>query len=199
MRHTINSLASTILNMKMQSASKSVQINTLQNSHYGTRHGNKYVRNNSRPNKSSPTSHNSRQPEISHPVGRNQYRSTYRDNHTRDFDRRNGGKFKNKGQCRACKIYGHSLRDCRLIAPYLAMKNFEKDNPKLCKDILQNHIQNNTEDYKRTIIRTMQTMGILNDDEDSDYYLDNEDILDIPSVNKVSFDDNNSDTNIHQE
>ena len=104
----------------------------------------------------------------------------------RNFDRRNGAKpnFK-KGQRRACKNYGHNLRDCRLIAPSLAMRNFEKDQPKLCQQILQNHVTSKTEDYRRTIIRTMQTMGILNDDEIPDYYMDDDEIMDIPAVNRV--------------
>ena len=66
------------------------------------------------------------------------------------------------------------------------MKNFEKDQPKLCQTILQNHITSNTEDYKRTIIRTMQTMGVLSDGEDSDSYLENDELLDVPIVNSIT-------------
>ena len=103
------------------------------------------------------------------------YSSTYRHQGTSNFDRRNGAKSKfSKGQCRACKIYGHRLKDCRLIAPFLAMKIFEKEQPKLCQDILNNHITSNTEDYKHIIIRTMQTMGVFNDDVDLDDYMDSD-------------------------
>ena len=72
------------------------------------------------------------------------------------------------------------------------MKNFEKDQPKLCQEILQNHVNSNTEDYRRTIIRTMQTMGVLDGDEDSDYYMDDEDLMDIPTINKVAIDEENT-------
>ena len=56
----------------------------------------------------------------------------------------------------------------------MAMKIFEKEQPKLCQDILNNHITSNTEDYKHIIIRTMQTMGVFNDDVDLDDYMDSD-------------------------
>ena len=55
----------------------------------------------------------------------------------------------------------------------------------MCKQILENHISINTEEHKRTIIRTMQTTGILDDDEDSDSYMDMEEIIHTPVVNRV--------------
>ena len=66
------------------------------------------------------------------------------------------------------------------------MKNFEKEQPKLCLEILQNHITSNTEEYRRTIIFSVQTLGNLNGDEDSDYYVKDDELLDIPLINRLS-------------
>ena len=35
----------------------------------------------------------------------------------------------------------------------------------------------------------MQTMGVLNDDEDSDHFLDDDEILDIPTINTMTIND----------
>ena len=78
------------------------------------------------------------------------------------------------------------------------MKKFEKEQPKLCQDILNNHINSNTEDYKRIIIRTMQTMGVLNDDVDSEDYMESDEILDIHTIKKITLEDD-QDTNIQDE
>ena len=51
---------------------------------------------------------------------------------------------------------------------------------------MKNHIVSNTVEHKHTIVRTMQTMGIFNEDEDSDTFLDQDEIVDTPPVNKIS-------------
>ncbi len=66
------------------------------------------------------------------------------------------------------------------------MGNFVKQNPTICTEILNNHIASNTVEYKCTIVRTMQTMGIFDEDADSDTFLDQEEIVDTPMVNKIS-------------
>ena len=76
-----------------------------------------------------------------------------------------------KGQCNAYKIYGHHVHNCRFIAPHLAMQAFVQNQPQLCKQILANHISPNTEEHKRTIVRTMQQTEVLDDDEDSDSFM----------------------------
>ena len=65
------------------------------------------------------------------------------------------------------------------------MENFVKENPQICTEILNSHITNNIVEHKRTIMHTMQTMGIFDKDTDSDNYLDNEEIVDTPVVNKI--------------
>ena len=65
------------------------------------------------------------------------------------------------------------------------MGNFVKQNPQTYADILNSHIANNTVEHKRTIVRTIQIMGIFDEDADSDNYLDNEEIVDTPVVNKI--------------
>ena len=62
------------------------------------------------------------------------------------------------------------------------MGNFVKQNPQTYADILNSHIANNTVEHKRTIVRTIQIMGIFDEDADSDNYLDNEEIVDTPVV-----------------
>ena len=69
------------------------------------------------------------------------------------------------------------------------MTQFVKDKPKLCTQILQNHITSNTEEQKRTFIRSMQTVGVFDDDEDSDEYLDADEVIYSPIVNKIDLDD----------
>ena len=65
------------------------------------------------------------------------------------------------------------------------MADFSKQNQMVCKKILENHIAINTEDHKRTIVRTMQLTGVLDDEEDSDSFLDMEEIIHTPIVNKI--------------
>ena len=82
-------------------------------------------------------------------------------------------------------MYGHNVQNCRLIATHLAMNEFSEDNPLVCSRILENHITVNTEEHKRTIVRTMQLTGMLDDEEDSDSYLDIEESIDTPVVYKI--------------
>ena len=82
-------------------------------------------------------------------------------------------------------MHGHNVRNCRLIATHLAMNEFSKNNHTVCSRILENHITVNREEHKRTIVRTMQLTDVLDDEEDSDSYLDMEEIIDTPVVNKI--------------
>ena len=65
------------------------------------------------------------------------------------------------------------------------MGNFVKKNPYICNEILNNHIASNTIEHNRTIVRMTQTMGIFDEDEDSDAFLDHEDIVDTPTFNRI--------------
>ena len=55
----------------------------------------------------------------------------------------------------------------------------------MCKQILDNHININTEEHKHTIVRTMQHTGVL-DDDDYDSYMDMDETIHTPVVNRVS-------------
>ena len=59
---------------------------------------------------------------------------------------------------------------------------------------MKNHIVSNTVEHKHTIVRTMQTMGIFNEDEDSDTFLDQDEIVDTPTINKISDESSCQDT-----
>ena len=52
-----------------------------------------------------------------------------------------------KGQCTACKIYGHHIKDCRFVVPHIAMAKFVKQNPQIYNEILKNHIASNTVEH----------------------------------------------------
>ena len=177
-KHTIQSLATTIMNMANQTKT-TVQVNTFQNRQhqsYTKRSPGSIVRrpyHNFTDNRS--------------PMEKFPYRPTYTPNRTQKFSQKSTAKQKfTKGQCNACKIYGHHVRDCRFIAPHLAMQSFMKNQPQMCKQILDNHISTNTEEHKRTIIRTMQLTGVLDDEEDSDSYMDMDEIIHTPTVNKIN-------------
>ena len=94
-----------------------------------------------------------------------------------------------KGQCAACKLFGHHLRDCRHIAKHLAMIKFALNKPKLCEQILQNHITTNTEEQKRIFAHSMQTIAVFDDAEDSDEFLQADEIVHSPVVNKIGTED----------
>ena len=177
-KHTIQSLATTIKNMANQTKT-TVQVNTFQH------------RQNQSHTKRSPGSLVRRQYQNFNdnrsPMEKFPYRPTYTPNRTQKFSQKSAAKQKfTKGQCNACKIYGHHVRDCRFIAPHLAMQSFMKNQPQMCKQILENHISTNTEEHKRTIIRTMQLTGVLDDEEDSDSYMDMDEIIHTPTVNKIT-------------
>ena len=68
-----------------------------------------------------------------------------------------------------------------------------QNQPQLCKQILSNHISTNTEEHKRTIVRTMRQTGVLDDDEDSDSFMDMYEFINTPIVNKVGNPENVTD------
>ena len=121
------------------------------------------------------------------PMEKFQYRPTYTPNRTQKYSPKSAAKQKfTKGQCNTCKIYGHNVRDCRFIAPQLAIQSFMKNQPQMCKQILENHISTITEEHKRTIVCTMQITRVLDDDEDSDSNMDMDKIIHTPTVNKIT-------------
>ena len=162
-KHTLQHLATTIMNMGHHSPARNVQVKAFQGRpNYGFKKSmyNQYRSPQSR------TNNNSR----SH-SDKFAYKSTNGNFRTNKFPNSNGAKPKfEKIQCNACKLYGHYVRNCRLIATYLAMNEFSKNNPLVCSRILENHVTVNTEEHKRTIVRTMQLTGVLDDEEDSDSY-----------------------------
>ena len=179
-KHTLQHLATTIMNMGHHSPARNVQVNAFQGrQNYGSRQNmyNQYRSSNSRTNNNSTSR-----------IGHNKFacNSTGGKYRTNKFSNTNGAKPKfERIQCNACKLYGHNVRNCRLIATHLAMADFSKQNQMVCKKILENHIAINTEDHKRTIVRTMQLTGVLDDEEDSDSFLDMEEIIHTPIVNKI--------------
>ena len=192
-KYCITSLASTIMNMKNKNVSK-VQVNTFTGQRSYSRNNRAYQHTGAR---RYPSNHQRTLPDISR--GNDfPFKTTYEADKFQRNSRRSPAKGKfTKGQCAACKIYGHHVKDCRFIAPHLAMGDFIKKNPSICTEILNAHIANNTVEHKRTIVRTMQTMGIFDDDVDSDTYLDHDDIIDMPTVNQVVHNNPNTDTDTH--
>ena len=190
-KHQINSLASTIMNMKNKNISSKVQINAFTKA--------RTYKNSTVPYNSS--TGNSRR-EFSHYRKNNHeltrgtgfaFKTTYDNESHKKISTRSPANSKFfKGQCTACKIYGHNIKDCRFIAPHIAMARFMKQNPQTCDEILSHHISSNTVEHKRTIVRTMQTMGFFDEDADSDTFLDDDNIVDTPVVNKIVTDLHNS-------
>ena len=81
-----------------------------------------------------------------------------------------------KAQCHACKQYGHLVTHCPLLPKVLAIITFSKKNTEKCEHILRQHIQNNSVDYKKTFVRTLQGIDVLPMDGNSDDYME-EDIV----------------------
>ncbi len=198
MKHQINSLASTIMNMKNKNISSKVQINAFTK----TRTYKTTVPYNS------PNTGYSRRESSQSPTHNNEYnrgtgfafKTTYDQPRSKKFSNRLPANSKfYKGQCKACQIYGHNIKDCRFIAPHIAMTNFMKLNPENCTEILSHHVATNTVEHKHTIVRTMQTMGIFDDTADSDTFLDDDDIVETPVVNKIVHDSQHTAESISQE
>ena len=85
--------------------------------------------------------------------------STYIDHSTKQFSPSFPAKQKfTKGQCAACKIFGHHVHDCRYIEKYLAMAKFALVKQKIFQQILQNHIAVNTEEQKKIFVRPTQSI-----------------------------------------
>ena len=181
-KHRLNCLASTIMNMKNKHNSSKVQINAFSKARTYQKGTNQY---NSTSTRIDSSNHRKYHYDINRGTGF-QFKTTHDQDKLKKYSFRSPATPKfSKGQCAACKIYGHHIKDCRFIAPHIAMENFVKQNPQVCTEILNSHIANNTVEHKRTIVRTMQTMGIFDEDTDSDNYLDNEEIVDTPVVNKI--------------
>ena len=145
-KHTIQSLATSTMNMA-QTKTNNVQINTFQG------------RTNTTTKRSTglfPRRQYRNFGDPRQPTEIFSYRSIYGATRTQKFSPKSAAKQKfTKGQCNACKIYGHHVRDCRFIAPHLVIQVFMKNQPEMCKQILDNHISINTVEHKHTIIRTM--------------------------------------------
>ena len=182
-KHRLTSLASTIMNMKNKHNFSKVQINAFSDQRTSAKGYGKYYSTGQRPKPSLQRRYNQDYPRGSDFT----FKTTYGQDKLTKFSPRSPASRKfSKGQCAACKIYGHHVKDCRFIAPHIAMGNFVKKNPDMCNEILSNHIASNTVEHKRTIVRTMQTMGIFDEDEDSDSFLDHDDIVETPTVNKIT-------------
>ena len=82
-----------------------------------------------------------------------------------------------KAQCHACKLYGHIVTHCNLLPKVLAIIDFSKQNQTKCKEILRQHIHNNTVDSKKTFVRTLQSLDVLPQDDNSDYYMEDDAII----------------------
>ena len=183
-KYTIHALASTIMNMNT-TENQTVQINALwQRKFPSTEHRTgTFQRGNS--TRLGKKSYNA-SPKYNSP-----YSDTHKNHGTQDFANSFPPKQKfTKGQCDACKLFGHHVRDCRHIAKHLAMTKFANEKPKLCEQILRNHINTNTVEHKRTIVRSMQTFGLFNADDDSDEFLDVDAVINSPVVNTIQYDAN---------
>ena len=82
-----------------------------------------------------------------------------------------------KAQCHACKLYGHIVTHCLLLPRVLAIIDFSKNNQSKCKEILRQHVHNNTVDSKKTFVRTLQSLNVLPDTDDSDQYMEDDAII----------------------
>ena len=118
-----------------------------------------------------------------------QYSGTHPDHSTKQFLNNFPAKQKfTKGQCAACQIFGHHVRGCCHIAKHLAIAKFAQEKPKICQKILRNHIAVNTEEQKKVFVRSMQSVGIFDEDEDSDDFLDAAEVIHSPVVHKIDID-----------
>ena len=177
-KYTIHCLASTIMNMKTKE--NVVQINAFSQSRVSPTGSQLSTHTRSNRPKFG-TGHADSASRSNFP-----YQGTHDGRRTNKFSSQFPAKQKfTKGQCDACKVFGHHVRDCRHIAKHLAMAKFASTKPKLCAQILQNHVNTNTEEQKRIFVRSMQTFGVFDDTADSDEFLDAEEVIHSPIVNKI--------------
>ena len=183
-KYTIHALASTIMNMNTGTTeNQTVQINALSQRKFPSteNHTGTFQRGNS--TRFGKESYNSS------PKYNSSYSDTHKNHGTQDFAPNFPPKQKfTKGQCDACKLFGHHVRDCRHIAKHLAMTTFATEKPKLCEQILRNHINTNTIEHKRTIVQSMQTFGLFNAEDDSDEFLDVDAVINSPVVSTIQYD-----------
>ena len=131
-KHRLDCLASTIMNMKNKHNSSKVQINAFSKARLYQK-GHQY---------NSPTArkdhlNNRKNTYDLHRGTGFQFKTTHEQDKHKKYSYRSPATPKfSKGQCAACKIYGHHVKDCRLIAPHTAMGNFVKQNPQTYADIL---------------------------------------------------------------
>ena len=96
--------------------------------------------------------------------------------HTRRYNSSNLGQKYTKMQCFACKTFGHRVHDCTLLPKVLAILQFANKEKETCSKILQKYTSFNTVDNKKAIVRALQQIGQMEDD-DSDTLLEEECIV----------------------
>ena len=93
-----------------------------------------------------------------------------------------------KTQCHACKQFGHVVTHCRHLPVVLAILQFKSKNEEQCTKVLQQHIANNTVSSKRTFVRALQMAQVLPDNDDSDFLLDDDIIINTLQDNDIDID-----------
>ena len=159
--YTLENIATTIINMSEADDKNKVIVRAMRNNPRYTRHRN-----------------DRRQPFNKDRKSQAPYNNKHNPNHV---------KF-TKIQCHACKLFGHSVAQCRVLPKVLAIMEFAKKEPVQCQRILQQHINNNTLEAKKTFVRTLQQMNVLSDTEDSDHHLENAIILHTAVDNSIDMD-----------
>ena len=69
------------------------------------------------------------------------------------------------------------MTHCLLLPRVLAIIDFSKNNQSKCKEILRQHVHDNTIDSKKTFVRTLQSLHVLPDTDDSDQYMEDDAII----------------------
>ena len=93
-----------------------------------------------------------------------------------------------KTQCHACKQFGHVVTHCHLLPKVLAIMQFKSKNEDQCKNVLNQHIANNTISSKRTFVRALQMAEVLPDHDESDTYLEDDIIINAVNDNDIDVD-----------
>ena len=68
-------------------------------------------------------------------------------------------------QCGACKQFGHKTIDCNHVGKVLAIMDLQSNHPRLCKKILETHIQKNDPEKRLAIIRSLQDLDAIPNDK----------------------------------
>ena len=74
-------------------------------------------------------------------------------------------------QCHACKSFGHKSSECNLVGRVLAIMDLKERNPTICKRILTTHTEKNTPEKRLAIIKTLQTINVLDDNIPAESHL----------------------------